>query len=125
MTQQDYVKNQLLPSSNFQSSVMSDPTIPADMLSKKMKTECPDYMEAVPAEFSQELFPFDCNVDITTAVNSPKKGKQIEKPIPCTYQWTEAMSDKEFLAAPVMCFKHAPGFSAWHYVSIGESTTCG
>lgn len=46
-----------------------------------------------------------------------------------SYDWTAALSDPTFFAAPVTCFRHAPGFEMWPNVVIGmkvevENTDC-
>lgn len=46
-----------------------------------------------------------------------------------SYDWTQALADPKFYAAPVTCFKHAPGYEMWPNVVIGmkvevENTDC-
>uniref|UniRef100_A0A182K7K0 FCS-type domain-containing protein n=1 Tax=Anopheles christyi TaxID=43041 RepID=A0A182K7K0_9DIPT len=46
-----------------------------------------------------------------------------------SYDWTQALADPKFYAAPVTCFKHAPGYDMWPNVVIGmkvevENTDC-
>uniref|UniRef100_A0A1Q3FU29 Putative polycomb group protein scm/l3mbt tumor-supressor in n=2 Tax=Culex tarsalis TaxID=7177 RepID=A0A1Q3FU29_CULTA len=46
-----------------------------------------------------------------------------------SFDWTPALSDPTFFAAPVTCFRHAPGYEMWPNVVIGmkvevENTDC-
>ncbi|XP_052896020.1 polycomb protein Sfmbt, partial [Anopheles moucheti] len=46
-----------------------------------------------------------------------------------SYDWTQALAEPKFYAAPVTCFKHAPGYDMWPNVVIGmkvevENTDC-
>lgn len=46
-----------------------------------------------------------------------------------SFDWTPALSDPTFFAAPVTCFRHAPGYDMWPNVVIGmkvevENTDC-
>uniref|UniRef100_A0AAG5D4F7 FCS-type domain-containing protein n=1 Tax=Anopheles atroparvus TaxID=41427 RepID=A0AAG5D4F7_ANOAO len=46
-----------------------------------------------------------------------------------SYDWTPALADTKFFAAPVTCFRHAPGYDMWLNVVIGmkvevENTDC-
>ncbi|XP_050084594.1 polycomb protein Sfmbt isoform X2 [Anopheles aquasalis] len=46
-----------------------------------------------------------------------------------SYDWTHSLSDRNFLAAPVTCFRHAPGYDMWPNVIVGmkvevENTDC-
>uniref|UniRef100_A0A182Q5P1 FCS-type domain-containing protein n=1 Tax=Anopheles farauti TaxID=69004 RepID=A0A182Q5P1_9DIPT len=46
-----------------------------------------------------------------------------------SYDWTQALADPKFYAAPVRCFRHAPGYDMWRDVVIGmkvevENTDC-
>uniref|UniRef100_A0A240PPP6 FCS-type domain-containing protein n=1 Tax=Anopheles epiroticus TaxID=199890 RepID=A0A240PPP6_9DIPT len=46
-----------------------------------------------------------------------------------SYDWTQALANPKFYAAPVTCFKHAPGYDMWPNVVIGmkvevENTDC-
>ncbi|XP_058121001.1 polycomb protein Sfmbt [Anopheles ziemanni] len=46
-----------------------------------------------------------------------------------SYDWTQALADPHFFAAPVTCFRHAPGYDMWPNVVIGmkvevENTDC-
>uniref|UniRef100_A0A2M4BAC6 Putative polycomb group protein scm/l3mbt tumor-supressor in n=1 Tax=Anopheles marajoara TaxID=58244 RepID=A0A2M4BAC6_9DIPT len=46
-----------------------------------------------------------------------------------SYDWTHSLSDPKFFAAPVTCFRHAPGYDMWPNVIVGmkvevENTDC-
>lgn len=86
----------------------------------------------------RDLLPEDGVPQIPKAERLPSPCPQDEKIITVrrkpsefynSYDWNAQLSDAGFFAAPVTCFKHAPGFDMWANIGIGmkvevENTDC-